>query len=246
MRALAVHRALAAIDTRNVARDPMLRWLIVLTPAFGLFVRFGLPPMTRALDARFGFDLAPYYPLVMSFLPVVVAGMIGTVIGFLLLDQRDDQTITALLVTPLTLGGYLRYRMTVLVLLSVVFSCLAIPLAGLTDTTIGQVVVSSTVAAPLAPVYALFLGSFAGNKVQGFALAKIMGIVLVPCIVAYSVASPWQAVFGVVPHYWPLKVYWLFDERAAGSALVHAAIGLVWQGVVLALLLRRFAQVIRR
>jgi fluoroquinolone transport system permease protein len=246
MRALAVHRALGAIDTRNVARDPMLRWVILLTPAFGLFLRLGLPPMTSALDARFSFDLATYYPLVMSFLPLVVAGMIGTVIGFLLLDQRDDQTITALLVTPLTLGDYLRYRMTVLVLLSVVFSCLTIPLAGLTKTTIWQVVVSSIVAAPLAPVYALFLGSFAGNKVQGFALAKIMGIVFVPCIVAYSVTSPWQTVFGVVPHYWPLKVYWLFEERATGSALVHAAIGLVWEGAVLALLLHRFSRIVRR
>ena len=48
----------------------------------------------------------------MGFLPLMVAGMVGTVVGFLLLDQRDDQTMTALLVTPLSLGDYLRYRMT--------------------------------------------------------------------------------------------------------------------------------------
>ena len=246
MSTLAVYRSLGAIDTRNVARDPMLRWVVILTPAFGVFLRFALPPMATALHARFGFDLVTYYPLVMSLLPLVVVGMVGTVVGFLLLDQRDDQTMTALLVTPLSLGDYLRYRLTGLTLLAVAFSCMTVPLAGLTETTVWQVVVTSIVAAPLAPVYALFLGSFAGNKVQGFALAKIMGIVLVPCIVAYSVTAPWQSPFGLVPHYWPMKVYWLFEERAVGSALVHAVIGLVWQAAVLTLLLHRFARVVRR
>jgi len=246
MNTLAVYRSLGAIDARSVARDSMLRWMVMLTPAFGLFLRFALPPMAAALHVRFGFDLTTYYPLIVSFLPLVVAGMIGTVVGFLLLDQRDDETITALLVTPLSLGDYLRYRIVALMLLSLSFSCLAVPLTGLTGTTPLQLVVTSVVAAPLAPIYALFLGSFAGNKVQGFALAKVIGVVLVPCIVAYFVGSPWQIVFGLVPHYWPLKVFWLFDEAAVGAALVHAVMGLAWEGAVMALLLRRFAQVVRR
>jgi fluoroquinolone transport system permease protein len=246
MNTLAVYRSLGAIDARNVARDSMLRWIVMLTPAFGLFLRFAVPPIATALHVRFGFDLAIYYPLIVSFLPLVVAGMIGTVVGFLLLDQRDDETITALLVTPLSLGDYLGYRMVALVLLSLSLSCLTVPLTGLTEATLLQLAVTSIVAAPLAPIYALFLGSFAGNKVQGFALAKVIGVVLVPCIVAYFVTSPWQTVFGIVPHYWPLKVFWLFDEAAVGSALVYAVMGLAWQGTLMALLLRRFAQVVRR
>jgi fluoroquinolone transport system permease protein len=46
----------------------------------------------------------------MSFLVVVMPALVGMVIGFLLLDQRDDQTLAALQVTPLTLNGYLIYR----------------------------------------------------------------------------------------------------------------------------------------
>jgi fluoroquinolone transport system permease protein len=89
------------------------------------------------------------------------------------------------------------------------------------------------------------LVAFAANKVQGFVFAKVIGIVLVPCIVAYFVTSTWQIVFGLVPHYWALKVFWLFDDGAVGAAVVHAAIGLAWQGTVIALLLRRFARVVR-
>jgi fluoroquinolone transport system permease protein len=182
----------------------------------------------------------------MSFLPLVAAGMTGTVVGFLLLDQRDDQTLTALLVTPLTLRDYLQYRLGGLMLLTAVFGAAMVPLAGLTDTTTLQVVVCAVTAAPLAPLYALFLGTFAANKVQGFALAKAVGVVMVPCIVAYFVTGPWQSAFGLVPHYWALKVFWLFDDGASGPALVHAVIGLLWQAVLLTVLGRRFSHVVRR
>lgn len=246
MRVVAIVRALGAIDARSIVRDPMLRWVVLLTPLFGLFLRFAAPFMTDALRARVGFDLVPYYPLVMSLLPVAIAAMIGTVVGFLLLDQRDDQTLLALLVTPLSLGAYLRYRLVGTLLVSAMISAVSLPLAGLADTTITQVIVTAVATAPLAPVYALFLGAFAENKVQGFALAKVLGIVIVPCIAAYSVSPQWQPLFGLLPHYWPLKTYWLFHAGAAVAALVHAVIGLLWQGVVLSALLARFARVARQ
>jgi fluoroquinolone transport system permease protein len=246
MKTAAAFRSLGAIDARNVARDSMLRWMAVFTPGFGLLFRFAVPTVTDALDRQYGFDLADYYPLLMSFLPLIAAGMIGTVIGFLLLDQRDDQTLTALLVTPLSLSDYLRYRLGGLMLLSTVFGVVMVPLAGLSETTPLQVAVTAVTAAPLAPIYALFLGTFAANKVQGFALAKAVGVVLVPCIVSYFVTGPWQSAFGLVPHYWPLKVFWLFDERATGPALAHALIGLTWQAALLMVLVRRFAHVVRR
>jgi fluoroquinolone transport system permease protein len=241
-----VLRSLGGIDARNVARDPMLRWMALFTPGFGLLFRWAVPPVTDALDRELGFDLVAYYPLLMSFLPLAAAGMTGTVVGFLLLDQRDDQTLTALLVTPLSLGDYLRYRLGGLVVLSAAFGAVMVPLAGLTETTPIQVVVSAVTAAPLAPIYALFLGTFAANKVQGFALAKAVGVVLVPCVGSYFVTGPWQSAFGLVPHYWALKVFWLFEAGAPGPALAHALIGVAWQAALLVLLVRRFSHVVRR
>jgi len=246
MRTAAAFRSLGAIDARSVARDPMLRWLALFMPAFGLLFRWAVPSVAAALERQLGFELAAYYPLLMSVLPLIAAGMAGTVVGFLLLDQRDDQTLTALLVTPLRLGDYLRYRLSGLMVASAVFGALIVPLAGLTRTTPLQVLVCAVAAAPLAPLYALFLGTFAANKVQGFALAKSVGIVMVPCIVSYFVTEPWQDAFGLVPHYWPLKVFWLFDSGAPRAALSHAVAGLAWQGALLLLLARRFSRVVRR
>jgi fluoroquinolone transport system permease protein len=239
-------RALGTIDARSIARDSLLRWMVVLAPAIGLVFRFGAPRIDGMLERELGFHLTPYFPLLMSFLPLIAAGMAGTVVGFLLLDQRDDQTLTAILVTPLRLGGYLQYRLTGVILVSVALGSIMVPLAGLSETTLLQVVVSAVVAAPLAPIYAVFLGTFAANKVQGFALAKAIGVVFVPCVAAYFVAGPWQNAFGLLPHYWPLKVFWLFDEEATAAAMGHALLGLVWQGTVLAMLVQRFSRVLKR
>lgn len=246
MRPLTAVRSLAAIDVRNVARDPLLSWIAVLTPGFGLLFRYVVPSLAVALDRQFGWEMVVYYPLLMSFLPLIAAGLVGTVVGFLLLDQRDDETLTALLVTPLSLTDYLRYRLGGLIVVSIVFGAVMVPLAGLIDTTPTQSLLSAAVAAPLAPIYALFLGTFASNKVQGFALVKAVGVVFVPCVVAYFVTGPWQIAFGVVPHYWALKVFWLFDDGAVGLAWVHAVMGVAWQAALLLLLVRRFSHVVRR
>lgn len=246
MRALAVLRSLGPIDTRSIARDSLLRWLVLLTLPFGLLFRFGIPPITAELDQRLGFDLVPYYPLVMSTLGVLAAGFIGAVIGFLLLDQRDDQTLPALLVTPLSLGEYLRYRLAVPTVLSLLLTMLMFPLAGLTRVTVTQILLSSLCGAPLAALYTLFIGSFAANKVQGLALSKAVGVLGPPAIAAYFVPWPWQLPLAFVPHYWPLKVFWLCDEGAGNAAFAVAGLGIAYQGMLVWLLARRFARVVRR
>jgi fluoroquinolone transport system permease protein len=234
------------MDAWSVGRDRLLRWTAVLTPAVGLLYRFAVPVIGDALRERFGFDLTPYYPLVASFLPLMATAMIGTVIGFLLLDQRDEGTLAALLVTPLSLGAYLRYRLGTLLAAAILLSAIAPPLGGLTATTPAQLVVTAATAAPLAAIQALFLGSFARNKVQGFALSKAAGVIFVPCLAAWFVAEPWQLLIGLIPHYWALKVFWLFDQGEAGRALAFAGAGLAWQGLLVVLLARHFGRVVRR
>ena len=44
--------------------------------------------------------------------------------------------------------------------------------------------------------------------------------------------------------YWPLKVFWLFDAGAS-SAWAYAVVGVAYQSLLLWLLARRFARVIR-
>ena len=53
-----------------------------------------------------GFDLTPSHPLVMGGYLMTAPGMVGMVIGFLFLDERDARTLTALRTTPLSMHQY--------------------------------------------------------------------------------------------------------------------------------------------
>lgn len=246
MHALKVIRALGPIDARNVGRDAMLRWMAALPLVIAVAVRWLLPILIARLEALTQIVLTPYMPLVLSYgLLLLMPMLAGMVIGFLLLDQRDDQTLTALQVTPLPLSSYLAYRLGVPMLLSVALTLLTFPLAGLMTDQLGALLVAALAAAPLASIAALALAAFAANKVQGFALMKASGVFVMAPLIAAFVPSAWQLVFGIVPTYWPARLIWAL-QTADADAWVYLLVGLAYQALLLLLLLRRFERVMHR
>jgi fluoroquinolone transport system permease protein len=243
MNAIKAFRALGPIDARNVRRDALLRWIVVIPLVFALAARWLLPLMLRHVSSAAGLDLQPYFEPIMGYaLLLLTPALVGMVVGFLLLDQRDDHTLTALRVTPLSLGNYLLYRLAMPIIISFVITLLAFPLAGLTSLGLARLMAAAVVAAPFAPLYALLLAVFAANKVQGFALGKALGFFFIPPIVAYFIESGWQWAFGIVPNYWAARVYWTL-LAGGSSAWLAFVIGLAYQAAIIALLLRRFRRV---
>ena len=86
-------RALASADSRILWRDPLLGWVLVLPAGLALLLRALIPAIDRAL-APGGFDLEPFYPLIMSGYLLTAPGIVGMVVGFLVLDERDARTLT--------------------------------------------------------------------------------------------------------------------------------------------------------
>ncbi len=117
---LTAYRVFGPVDVKNIRREDLLMWIGGLMGLVVVLYRYGVPALAGVLDARLGFDLTPYYDLIMSTYVGTAAGMAGMVIGFLLLDERDENTLTALLVTPLPIGAYLAYRITLPLILGFV------------------------------------------------------------------------------------------------------------------------------
>ena len=85
----------------------------------------------------------------------------------------------------------------------------------------------------------------ANNKVQGFAVMKGIGSFLVLPLVAYFVQSKWQLVFGLIPTYWPVKLYWVLDAGEP-RAWIYLLVGVIYQLILLAVLLRRFNMIMHQ
>ena len=238
-------RVFATIDFKSVKRDPLLR-LFLLVPVFmGLGVRVLLPQLAPLAQDWFGVDMAAYYPLWMSMIALAVPMIAGGLVGFLLLDNRDDGVLQALRVTPLSLNGYFLYRSLAPLGLGVLSTLLVIPLAGLAPLSFPAALLVALAGAPFGTLTALYLAAFAENKVQGLALLKISGVLLLPPLAAYFLPANWQVLFWLAPSYWPMKVYWLL-AAGAGGAPVWALVGFLYQFALCAWLLARFKKRLSR
>ncbi len=243
--ALRVLKSLGPIDLKNVRRDSLLRWMLVLPVLLALLFRFGVPPLEIWLRERFDVALAGYEPLLVSMLVMTAPMMYAVVIGFLLLDQKDDRTLSALEVTPLTARGYMLYRLVIPMVLSVVMTVVALAMSGLSTVGLGGQLLAALGAAPLAPAFTLFLAAFARNKVQGFALMKAAGVLNWPPLIAYFIEPPWQWAFGLSPTFWQAKLVW---EIETGGPWVWPVfgVGTLYAAVIAGLLLRRFDRVMHQ
>lgn len=244
MKTVTIFKALGPVDAKNIQRDSLLGWMAFLPFILALLLRIAIPWLTELLTVEMGFDLRPYYPLLMSFYFIMAPAISGVVIGFLLLDERDSQILKLLLVTPMPLNGYLFYRLSVPLLLATVTTMLGYPLMQVMALSFVELLVAAFLASFLAPFMALVLATFADNKVAGFAVMKMVNGLSVLPIGAYFFPEPWQWLAGIMPMYWPMKVVWLMGE---GQGFWEAAvIGVVANVAAVWWLLGLFRRVVRR
>jgi fluoroquinolone transport system permease protein len=64
---MAALRAFGTNDLKSIKRDSLLIYMLIIPPIMVLAVRLILPWLTGRLAESFGFDLVPYYPMLLSF-----------------------------------------------------------------------------------------------------------------------------------------------------------------------------------
>ncbi|MGF1473365.1 MAG: ABC transporter permease [Rubrobacteraceae bacterium] len=237
---MAALRAFGVNDLKSIFRDSLLIYMLIIPPIMVLAVRLILPWLTGRLAESFGFDLVPYYPMLLSFFFVLQLPLVfGLLVGLLILDERDDDTLTALRVTPISITGYALYRGGAAILLSTLYVILALPLTGLMPLTVLPALIPiALVSGIMAPLFGLVLATFASNKVEGLALMKALGIFLLGPLAAYFIGSNWQLLLGILPTYWPAKAFWVASD--GGNYIPYFLVGAAYNLFLLALLLTRF------
>ncbi|MBI3957655.1 MAG: ABC transporter [Chloroflexi bacterium] len=224
-------------DFINIRRDSLMQFLLIYPVILGLVIRWLIPWITAGLMDTF--DLTPYHLLLASFFGLIIMpDLAGSLIGLLLLDERDENTLTALLVTPMPITSYVLYRVITPTLISLVGILVLVPLIGIDVPSMDQLLVVAISASLGAPIFTLLLASLAKNKVEGIAVMKGMGVLLMAPMIAWFVPQPWQWLLGLFPTFWSAKAYWL--AVAGESYLWVAAVGGVYAVGIVWVLLRRF------
>jgi fluoroquinolone transport system permease protein len=234
--------AFARNDAAGIRRDSMLRMLIIAPFFYVAMVRFPVPPLTTMLDQRYGFDLVPYYPVIVAFFTIIGSAMILSALGgMVILEEKDTHTLGALQVTPVTMTTYAAYRSATIVGVTMLYALFCALLSGLTPSGVLPGLLAAALCAGLmAAVIAVFIALVSDNKVEGLAVLRAVGmlVMLVPIVPFFFDGARWEAAFWLLPSYWPNKIYWLAADGA--TFWPYAVAGIAYNSVLLALAIRAF------
>ncbi|MFW5696014.1 MAG: ABC transporter permease [Alkalispirochaeta sp.] len=189
-------------EVRLILRDPLLTTVLLAPLLFLLLLRFGIPVAATLLAGHWGFDPAPYVPLLSVFFLCLIPIMLGMVSGFVLLDELDEGVLAPISVSPLHRGGWLVRKL-------IIVSSGTLPLVVALGRLNGVYPIPwATLAAACpalclqTPAVALALATVARDKVEGVALSKAVGILALAPIVVWYAPGFWALAGAPIPGIW--------------------------------------------
>jgi fluoroquinolone transport system permease protein len=237
-------RALTAFgrnDLRGTYRDPLLVMIVLAPVIWTTGVAVLAPRFTDMLAARYDFDLVPYYPLVLTaFLLLTSIIIVGGLASFLVLDEVDAGTLTALRVTPVPLSTFFAYRAATVMVITTAYVIATMSFSGILEPGLMPALVPIGLLAGVSAVVTLLLiVAVAGNKIQGLAMVRGLGMLIagLPCL-PWFIHSGWNLAFGVLPPYWAAKAFWVASDH--GTWWPYLLGGVAYNVVIAWPLFRRF------
>ena len=97
-------------DLRRLARDELLVWMPAVPLAMALAARLGVPALLGSVGPGGAGAREWTARIDVTAFAIVVPVLVGTVVGFMLLGEKEDGVWSVLAVTPTSLRGYLIWR----------------------------------------------------------------------------------------------------------------------------------------
>ncbi|MGD9887113.1 MAG: hypothetical protein AB7T03_04030 [Bacilli bacterium] len=188
---------------------------------------------------------------------LAVGGYImGAMLGFSLIENKDEKTILNIAVTPITVSGYVMFKVIYTYVIAVAGNIIMVGglkllasdayaiIVGsqsvrlLDNITVLHMMVFALVNAMLVPLIAAIIGGFAKNKIEGFAIVKMGGLlVMIPGLTLLpAFTDRLQYLLGIVPNFWPLKAILNVATNSQNVANLPFAwymiIGVVYQIII--------------
>lgn len=222
---------LAAADLRMVGRDPLLIIMPFVPFLAGGALRVLLPVLSGFIEDRIGFRLLDYADLARAVILLFPGMFLGTVAGFLLLDDRDDGVSGYWGVTPAGRSGYLGARLALFSAAAFLSGILAARIFGLGKASLAREIGAAAIGAVQTPFMALFLAAFAADKVEGLSVVKALsGLDMAP--LGVLVALPVRFAAWPFPQYWAAEALLGRNVSPATALFAAAVASAVWMAVL--------------
>jgi len=187
-------------EMRSMLRDKMYAFLLFYPLMMSAVAYFLIPYLKSEADPMAAHLVTLTFILLNSF-------MFGAITGFTLLDDQDDKVLLSLKITPINVKIYVAIKLLISYILGVGATILIIVVSQFYEVVSLLDLIFILILVPMqGPVFALLINSFAKNKVEGFVMMKLSGIILLVPIAALFVTNWTELFLGVLPGFWPARI----------------------------------------
>ena len=210
----------------QIWRDDMLIAVCIAPLLAALFFRFGIPAVEHLLCVYYDKKaiLADYYLLFDLFLSILTPYMVCFASSMVLLTEYDENMSQYMAVTPVGKKGYFVSRLIFPALISFLASVLLMLCFTLTEWPVPMLITVCFLSVLTSIAVSLLLFSFSHNRVEGMAVAKMAGLIMLGLPVPFFLISNAQYLFSVLPSFWIAKLcledsYWFLVPASITSAI---------------------------
>lgn len=217
-------------DLRQIIREPLMLMLLIL-PAIIIVVFAVLKSLWPWVDSLLTVNISPYEPYIGVMAIMIQPMLIGSVLGFLMLDEKDAKILQLLVVTPIGFIGYLTRRSMLPILSNVIFIVITFIALEIKLSILSymMVLIFCTLESLLV---GFLLMSFAEDKIKGLALAKGVGALFVFGFADLIPVKSLQTIAYLVPYYWNTQLM-------IKDSMLIMGLGLLVHIIYLLLIIRR-------
>ena len=193
---------------RQISKDSMLYAAIMAPLLAGVAFHFGVPWAESALCTYFNKPeiLPRFYLLFDLFLAVITPYIFCFASSMVMLTEYDENIAAYMAVTPVGKRGYILSRLVLPAVISIFVSFMLMRFFALSQWEPVRMLLTCVLTAILSLAVSLLLVSFSHNRVEGMAIAKLAGIIMLGLPVPFFIFSNVQYVFSLLPSFWIAKV----------------------------------------
>lgn len=192
--------AIYKTDLKLLRRDPMLLYSVAMTLVFLLIVRY--------FKDRVGI----YYPLLALLTLIFISMIFGMIPGFMMADEKEDKTIQALKVIPISSEAFLAYRLTWASIMTVVLTGVGPYILDIDLPREGLLALMALFVLEVW-IFGLLITVFSESRMQALTVSKVLGwfLFLPPLIklivVWRNLSTDWSKFTAFLPTYWIYRVF---------------------------------------
>lgn len=188
-------------ELKKWSRDSMMRFMLIYPLFLGLLGRYVLPWVYE----NNSFPIAAHADFILTFLALLTPTIYGGLIAFSILDDRDDNILSSINVTPMTVFQFLSFKFLIATAFAFLGCLFVFWFTAVYPLGLGNMIALSFLAAISAPLTGLFINAFAKNKIEGFAVMKGFGTLAILPVVSLFFVDAKELIFVLVPGFWPAK-----------------------------------------